>query len=179
MRHAKKSQLAIGTIFVSVAAMTIGGALLDRESSAQVPGEPVPTQPAQPGRPAPGGLQALPPTPVLDVPGLMQLFNKPIYMGLKEKMAQQPTNEEQWKDLMGRGLQAAEIANLVAIRKVEGPIEPLLQGAADLQRAGMALADAAKSQQWDATVQAYRGLVQRCNNCHQALAPDEAPQLKP
>jgi hypothetical protein len=109
----------------------------------------------------------------------MNLFNKPLYMGLKEEMAQQPANKKQWDELMARGLQTAEIANLVALRQVEGPKEAWLRGAADLQRAGVALADAAKAQQWDATQQAYQGLVQKCNNCHRALAPDEAPQLKP
>jgi hypothetical protein len=182
MRRAKRSMLAIGSIGVLLATITIGGTCLDNESTAQTPGQPVPTEPAQPAQPvqpAPGGPQAPPPAPVLDVPSLMQLFNKPLYMGLKEKMAQQPANEEQWKDLMGRGLQGAEIANLVALRKVEGPREPLLRGAAGLQRASIAFADAAKAQQWDVTVQAYQGLVQSCNNCHQALAPDKAPQLKP
>jgi hypothetical protein len=168
MRRVNGFKLAIGAAVVSLAAFSIGSALLERESSAQVPSERNPLS-----------AQSLPPAPVLDVPGLMQLFNKPLYLGLKEKMGRQPANEQVWKDLEGRGLQAAEIANLVAIRKVEGSNEPLLQGAAGLQHAGMALADAAKSQQWEATVQAYQGLVQSCNNCHQALAPDEAPQLKP
>jgi len=181
MRQANRLRWAIGAIVVLLATITIGGALLDDESTAQAPGQPVPTEPAQPAQPvqpAPGGPQVLP-APVLDVPSLMQLFNKPLYLGLKEKMAQQPANEEQWKDLMARGLQGAEIANLVALRKVEGPREPLLRGAAGLQRASIAFADAAKSQQWDVTVQAYQGLVQSCNNCHQALAPDKAPQLEP
>ncbi len=178
MRGENRFRVVIGGVVISIAALTIGGAYLNDESTAQAPGQPAVAQPAQPAQPAPGGPQVLP-TPVLDVPGLMQLFNKPLYLGLKEKMAQQPANEDQWKDLMGRGLQTAEIANLVALRVVEGPREPLLRGAADLQRAGIAFADAAKSQQWDATVQAYQGLVQRCNNCHQALAPDQAPQLKP
>ncbi len=63
----------------------------------------------------------------------MQLFNKPLYMSLKEKMAQQPANAEQWNDLMGKGLQAAEIANLVALRRVEASKVQWLRGAADLQ----------------------------------------------
>jgi hypothetical protein len=173
MRKAGRFSVVIGIIMFSAALLTIVGATIDRESTAQVVVEQVPAQPA------PVALQPMPPAPVVDVPGLMRLFNKPLYIGLKEKMARQPANKEQWDDLMARGLQAAEVANLVAIRKVEGPREPVLQGAAELQRAGVALADAAKAQQWDETQQAYRGLVQRCNNCHQALAPDKAPQLKP
>jgi hypothetical protein len=181
MRGANRSTLAIAVIVLAAAALTVG-LLLNSESTAQPPQQPVQVQPATPAQPAQPGApaqQTLPPAPVVEVPVLMQLFNKPLYTGLKQEMAQQPANEEQWKNLSARGLQAAEIANLVALRKGEGPDDPILRGAAEFQRAGMALADAAKAQQWDATVQAYQGLVQRCNNCHQTLAPDEAPQLQP
>jgi hypothetical protein len=185
MRCLTRSSIVVAALLLSFAALAIGAALLDGRSTAQVPEQPAATQPpaaqppaGQPAQPAPGQRQALP-APILDVPDLMRLFNKPLYLGLKETMAQQPANEQQWQELTGRGLQAAEIANLIALRKVEGPREPLLQGAAELQRAGIALADAAKGQQWEATVQAYQGLIQGCNNCHQTLAPDKAPQLKP
>jgi hypothetical protein len=173
MRQAKRSIVTIGVVLSAAVMLAIAGVTFNVESAAQVVVEPAPVQPAPPGP------QVMPPAPVVDVPGLMRLFNKPLYMGLKEKMAQQPANEEEWNDLMARGLQAAEIANLVGIRQVKGPRETWMRGAADLQRAGVVLADAAKVQQWDATRQAYEGLVQRCNNCHQAQAPDEAPQLKP
>jgi hypothetical protein len=172
MRHAKCSATAIGAVVFLALIFTIGSALFDGESAAQVVVEPVPAQPA------PAGAQSLPPAPVVDVPGLMRLFNKPLYMGLKEQMAQPPANKQQWDELMARGLQAAEIANLVALRPVEPEREGWLQGAAGLQQAGVAFADAAKAQQWDATRQAYEGLVQACNNCHRIRAPDKAPQLK-
>jgi hypothetical protein len=181
MRRLTRPSIVAATTLLSFAVLAIGGVLLDGKSTAQTPAQPVgqPAAPAQPAQPAAPARQALPPTPIVEVPVLMQLFNKPLYTGLKQEMAQQPANEEQWKNLAARGLQAAEIANLVALRKGEGPDDPILRGATELQRAGIALADAAKGQQWEATVQAYQGLVQRCNNCHQALAPDEAPQLQP
>ena len=109
----------------------------------------------------------------------MRLFNKPLYTSLKEKYAQQPNDQQQWKDLEALGLQAAEIANLVALRPVEPQRQGWRQGAAALQQAGVALADAAKAQQWDGVQKAYGALIQACNNCHQARAPDKAPQLKP
>jgi hypothetical protein len=181
MRRFTRPSILAAAFLLSFAALAIGGVLLNGQSTAQAPQQPAPAQPptAQQAQPAPGGPQAPPPVPVVEVPVLMQLFNKPLYTGLKQEMAQQPANEAQWKNLAARGLQAAEIANLVALRKGEGPDDPILRGATELQRAGIALADAAKGQQWEATVQAYQGLVQRCNNCHQALAPDKAPQLKP
>ena len=175
MRRLTRPSIVAATILLSFAVLAIGGALLDGKSTAQTPAPPT----GQPAAQAQPGQQAAPPTPVVEVPVLMQLFNKPLYTGLKQEMAQQPANEEQWKNLAARGLQAAEIANLVALRKGEGPDDPILRGATELQRAGIALADAAKALQWDATVQAYQGLVQSCNNCHQTLAPDEAPQLQP
>jgi hypothetical protein len=169
-----------GVIFLT--ALAFGGLTLEGDSTAQPPDPPVQAQPATPGQPAQPaaqGRQAPPPAPVVEVPVLMQLFNKPLYTGLKQEMAQQPADEAQWKNLAARGWQAAEIANLVALRKGQGADDPILRGAAEFQRAGIALAEAAKAQQWEATVQAYQGLVQRCNGCHQSLAPDEAPQLQP
>jgi hypothetical protein len=172
-------------------------AFVSDTTSAQVVIEPVPAQPvvvqpapaqpvevvqlAQPAQPgqAAAAAQGQPPAPVVDVPGLMRLFNGPLFKSMKKNMAQQPANAEQWSDIEANGLQAAEIANLVALRRVPDAQADVLRGAAAMQRAGTALADAAKGQQWNAAQQAYRGVVQACNNCHQTLAPDDAPQLRP
>jgi hypothetical protein len=109
----------------------------------------------------------------------MRLFNGPLYKSMKKNMARQPADEQQWSDIEANGLQAAEIANLVALRRVPDAQAQVLRGAEELQRAGTALADAAKAHQWNAAQQAYRGVVQACNNCHQTLAPGDAPQLRP
>jgi hypothetical protein len=109
----------------------------------------------------------------------MRLFNGPLFKSMKKNMAQQPADDQQWSDVEANGLQAAEIANLVALRRVPDAQAEVLRGAAELQRAGTALADAAKAHQWNAAQQAYRGVVQACNNCHQTLAPGDAPQLMP
>jgi hypothetical protein len=166
-------------------------AVVGDTTSAQVVIEPVPEQPVvvqpipgatveivQLAQPAPSA-QGQPPTPVVDVPGLMRLFNGPLYKSLKKNMAQEPAGEQQWSEIEANGLQAAEIANLVALRRVPDAQAEVMRGADDLQRAGTALADAAKAHQWNAAQQAYRGVVQACNNCHQTLAPGEAPQLRP
>jgi hypothetical protein len=167
-------------------------AFVSDTTSAQVVIEPVPPQPVvvqqepgptvrvvqrTPAQPAPAA-QGQPPAPVVDVPGLMRLFNGPLYKSLKKNMAQQPANEQQWSDIEANGLQAAEIANLVALRRVPDAQADVVRGAAEMQRAGTALADSAKAQQWNAAQGAYRGIVQACNNCHQTLAPGDAPQLR-
>jgi hypothetical protein len=171
----------------------LGGviAVVGDTTSAQVVIEPVPPQPVvvqpipgptveivQPAQHAPSA-QTQSPSPVVDVPGLMRLFNGPLYKSLKKNMAQQPADEQQWSDIEANGLQAAEIANLVALRRVPEAQKEVLRGAEELKRAGTALADAAKAHQWNAAKQAYSGVVQACNNCHQTLAPGEAPQLRP
>jgi hypothetical protein len=156
-------------------------------TSAQVVNDPVPVEPVQrnplvvePSAAQPvAAVQGRLPAPVVDVPGLMRLFNGPLYKSLKKNMAQEPADDQQWSDVEANGLQAAEIANLVALRRVPDAQEKVVHGAAELQRAGTALADAAKAKQWSAAQQAYRGVVQACNNCHQTLAPGDAPQLRP
>jgi len=166
-------------------------AIVSDTTSAQVVIEPVPAQPVvvqqvpappieavQPAQLAPTPKGQLP-TPVVDVPGLMRLFNGPLYKSLKKNMTQEPADDQQWSDLEANGLQAAEIANLVALRRVPDAQAEVVRGATAMQRAGTALADAAKAQQWNATQDAYRGIVQACNNCHQTLAPGDAPQLRP
>jgi hypothetical protein len=109
----------------------------------------------------------------------MRLFNKPLYTYLQKAMAQEPASAEEWPTIQERGLQAAEVANLVAMRPAKPPQDQWLAGALNLQQAGLALARAAESKDWDATTQAYAGLIQQCNNCHKARAPEKAPMLKP
>lgn len=163
--------------------------LLASGGQAQPPATfPAPPRDAVAAQP-PGAAQAQPPraaqsarrmpAPVVEAHDLMNLFNKPLYTHLKSDMAQQPADEEGWKTLEQRGLQAAEVANLVALRPAKPPQQEWLQGSANLQAAGIALAEAAKSKDWEKTVQAYQGLVQRCNACHQARAPETAPKLEP
>lgn len=190
-RVTKSTHVAGGICCLSLFLLGAIIAFVSDTTSAQVAIEPVPPQPVvvqpipgpsvevvQPAQPAPSG-QGQPPAPVVDVPGLMRLFNGPLYKSMKKNMAHEPANEQQWSDIEANGLQAAEIANLVALRRVPDAQAEVVRGAAEMQRAGTALADAAKGQQWNAAQQAYRGVVQACNNCHQKLAPGDAPQLMP
>jgi hypothetical protein len=190
MIRATKSPSVAGVICVSMGLLGAVIAVVSDTTSAQVVIDPVPVEsvpsdplppieiqpsPSQPGPARPGQ----PPSPVVDVPGLMRLFNGPLYKSMKKNMAQQAADAQQWSDIEANGLQAAEIANLVALRRVPEAQAEVVRGAADMQRAGTALADAAKAQQWNTAQQAYRGIVQACNNCHQTLAPGEAPELRP
>jgi hypothetical protein len=119
------------------------------------------------------------PVPVVEAGDLMRLFNKPLYTHLKEAMEGEPNSKEAWSTIRERGLQTAEVANLVAMRRVKPPQDAWLEGALNLQQAGLALAKAAEARDWDATTRAYTGLINQCNNCHEARAPGKAPMLKP
>ena len=119
------------------------------------------------------------PAPVVEAGDLMRLFNKPLYTYLKEAMAREPGNDDAWLTIEERGLQAAEVANLVAMRRAKPPQDQWLEGAFNLQQAGLTLAKAAKAKDWEATKGAYVSLIEQCNNCHKARAPDKAPMLRP
>jgi hypothetical protein len=119
------------------------------------------------------------PQPVVDTHQLMELFNKPLYEFMREALSQQPTDEKGWQTVRERGLQAAEVMNLVAIREQATEHKEWKQLAAATQRAGLQLAEAGRNQDWQAATGAYRSIIASCNNCHQRVAPDQAPQLKP
>lgn len=119
------------------------------------------------------------PRPVVDAHHLMHLFNLPVYEYLKESVATQPADADAWQVIQERGLQVAEVANLVAIRQ-EARIHPQWTAVAgDLQTAAMRLTDAAKAQNWEATRESYALVIQQCNRCHEAAAPDKAPKVEP
>jgi hypothetical protein len=182
------SLFLLGAVIAVVSDTTTAQVVVEPVPGQPVPGQPVvvqqvPVPPSQVVRRSPTqpavARQGQLPDPVVDVPGLMRLFNGPLFKSMKKNMAREPAEDEQWSDIEANGLQAAEIANLVALRRVPEAQAEVLRGAEDLKRAGTALADAAKGQQWNAAQQAYRGVVQACNNCHQTLAPGDAPQLMP
>ena len=116
------------------------------------------------------------PQAVVDTHDLMELFNQPLYRYLQKAMQQEPTDDQGWQTIRQRGLQAAEVANLVALRKDSQQWQQL---AGKLQQAGIDLAKAAEGQDFGKTQQAYRTLIERCNACHQTMAPQRAPQLEP
>jgi hypothetical protein len=119
------------------------------------------------------------PAPVVEAGDLMRLFNKPLYTHLKEAMEREPNSKEGWDTIHERGLQAAEVANLVAMRRAKPPQDQWLEGALNLQQAGLTLAKAAEARDWGATERAYVALINQCNGCHEARAPGKAPMLKP
>jgi len=140
-----------------------------------MPGRQESVQAAQ----APGGARRLP-APVMEVKQVMDLFMKPWYMDMKKDLKEKPDGNEAWKDIEEDALQAAEFANLIAIRKVPQSAEAALQKhAAELQNAGLALSKAAKSKNYDQTRKDWTNLVHACNGCHKELAADKGPQLQP
>ena len=122
------------------------------------------------------------PQPVVGTHELMELFNEPLYKQLKQAMQEEPTGDEQWSAIEHHGFRAAELANLVAIRggeHAEAEPEEWREYSAGLQQAGRELAEAAKTQDFQATQRAYRNLIDRCNACHSHFEPDHAPNLEP
>ncbi|SRR6056297_3011496 len=119
------------------------------------------------------------PTPILNTHDLMEAFNQPYYRSLKQEMSEEAQTEKKWESIAQRGLQAAEIANLVAIRDTDHDEKKWRQYSVDLQEAGKRLSQAAKSRDFAATSEAYRGLLQSCNQCHTELAGPHAPRIQP
>ena len=120
------------------------------------------------------------PAPVVGIHELMELFNEPLYELLKEEMQRKPSDNKGWNTIRDRGLQAAEVINLVAIRKVGREHQqdwPELNRTA--QQAGLDLAHAAAAKDWPKTQAAYQALIKNCNDCHEKVAPDHAPILEP
>jgi len=127
-----------------------------------------------------GGVSAHLPAPVLEVKQFMQVFNKPLYMDLKKDLKEKPDSDDDWKDIENDALQAAEIANLIAIRKVpQSAMSALNNHASQLQNASLGLAKASKAKDYTQAKQEWGHLVQACNACHKELAPGKGPQLEP
>src|SRR5688500_1629403 len=122
LRVTRFTHAAGGICCISLFLLRAVVAFVSDTTSAQIVLEPVPAQPvvvqpapaqpvevvqlaqpAQPGQPA-ATAQGQPPTPVVDVPGLMRLFNGPLFKSMKKSMAQQPANEQQWSDIEANGL---------------------------------------------------------------------------
>src|SRR5262245_46448711 len=89
------------------------------------------------------------PAPVVDVRGVMGLFNKPLFEDLKATMKDKPKDNDGWRDIENMGLEVAEIANLVAIRDAKPPHDEWAQLSGSLQGAGVGLARAANQKDWE------------------------------
>lgn len=118
------------------------------------------------------------PAAVVDTHELMELFNEPLYEDLKAAMASEPKEKKGWSTIKHEGIRAAEIANLIALRKSDDAAkwDPL---ARDAQQTALDLVHAATAEDWKKTQAAYTGLIKNCNDCHQAFGGDRAPELEP
>lgn len=120
------------------------------------------------------------PGPIVNTHELMDLFNKPLYQFLRKEMQKDLGEETEWDTIADRGLQAAEVMNLVAIReRKEGQEQAWRRMVRGTQEAALGLSEAAKQHDAEHTRKAYQSLLQNCNACHQTVAPNQAPQLQP
>jgi hypothetical protein len=120
------------------------------------------------------------PGPIVDTHELMDLFNRPLYELLRAEMQKDLGGQTQWDTIADRGLQAAEVMNLVAIREQpQGSRDEWMNHVRQAQQAGLTLARAANQHDAALTQDAYQALIQNCNVCHQTFAPQHAPELEP
>ncbi|MGC1274184.1 MAG: hypothetical protein WBC44_10795 [Planctomycetaceae bacterium] len=120
------------------------------------------------------------PAPVVNTHELMEIFNEPLYEHLKQDMASQPADDEVWSHIKHQGIEAAEIANLIAIRKVSGvDQQEWITHCRDAQQSGLDLAHAAAAKDWNKAQASYKDLITNCNDCHTASGIEAAPQLEP
>ena len=124
------------------------------------------------------------PEPVARTGHLMVIFYRPYYARLKAAMAAEPTDARAWRRFGLYGEEAAELANLLALRKVAEPDRPKWDGLVrEAWQAGVGLQKAIDAKDWPATQAAYRGIIENCNACHKAFPPPNfgsaPPQLEP
>jgi hypothetical protein len=118
------------------------------------------------------------PHAVVDTHELMEIFTESLHKDLQAKMAKQPATPREWKVLGRDGYRAAEIANLIAMRKPEENGEEWLALAVEAQKIGVELGEATKKEDWPAAKAAYQSLIKNCNACHQKFEPDHAPKVE-
>jgi len=118
--------------------------------------------------------------PIADTHHLMELFNEPLYEYLKKGLEQQPADDRAWTGVAQNATRVAEITNLVMIRK-RGEDQPKVwrTKATTVRQVALDLQQQAENQNLEASREAFRQLVQSCNDCHSTFARGHAPQLKP
>jgi hypothetical protein len=119
------------------------------------------------------------PQPVLDAHHLMELFNEPIYHTLRDELAKEPSGEKGWKTVESEAKRAAEVANLIAIRKEAAEHKDWKKHAGQVQQSAQELAAAAAKKDFDAARKSYVAMIGHCNTCHQSTEPKHAPKLEP
>jgi hypothetical protein len=121
-----------------------------------------------------------PPHPVVGTHELMELFGEPLYDFLKAEVDKTETRDAKgWNALRDRGLQTAEVANLIALRQQEENRAKWIEHCAAMQQAGLKLAEVAKAKNTEQIRPAYLGIIQSCNACHKDFDPDHAPEIEP
>ena len=123
------------------------------------------------------------PAAVVDTHELMEVFYERYYEQLKAEAATEPKPDDRrgWTRLKRRGYEAAELANLLAIRTIEDDAFAAKWGGLtrEAQQTGLDLAAAAAAKDWAKTEAAYQAIVKNCNACHTASGDDHAPQIEP
>ena len=120
-------------------------------------------------------------TPVIDTYEVMEFMMDPAYEALKDALVTEPEGRRGWRAVYVASYTVAEQANLLFSRNDE---EYMLtpewdQMSADMRQKAAAIGDTVREQDYSKAKDAYLGLIQSCNACHQATDPDNAPEVKP
>lgn len=123
---------------------------------------------------APGGQQ------VLENAELMEQLFGPSYADLTHAMVNKPADRKAWRAVLDPARRLAELTNLLYTRRGKDYMaKPDWIGAADASRkALLAIGDAVKQQNYEATRKRYEAAVETCNACHKKFEK-EAPVVKP
>ena len=113
-----------------------------------------------------------------DVHEFMEYVNQPTYRRLKGSMAEITTDAPDWNAIKSDALILAEVGNLLLFRGQSSESKQWNEHAAMVRGFGKKLYRAADENDIQVSQQAYRSMLNTCNQCHQQFAGG-SPQLQP
>lgn len=150
-----------------VAFATVSGALLLQRPFLS------PTSAAEPAAEAPK------PEPVeSDMHEFMEYQFQPVYLRLKQALAQAPADRAGWKGVKSDSLILAEGGNLLLLREPKADAAEWAEYSVETRQHGGELYKAAKASDYANARKHYEAMLVSCNACHTKFA-DGKHQLKP
>lgn len=115
-----------------------------------------------------------------DMHEFMEYVFQPTYLRLKASMKAEPKDNNAWKAIKSDSLILAEGGNLLLIRLPDDKekAEVWRDHAVSVRDFGGQLYRTAKKKDYEASVNHYLSMINRCNSCHDAFADGEH-QLEP
>jgi hypothetical protein len=110
-----------------------------------------------------------------DMHEFMEYVFQPTYLRLKASMKDEPQDNNAWKAIKSDSLILAEGGNLLLIRLPDDKDEAdtWKEHAVSVREFGGQLYRTAKKKDYEASVNHYLSMINRCNSCHDAFADGE------